>query len=477
VQAGIETTNPLWTSGSVQEHRGGEQVDNSAKATAKQDLNVCLLEKLQTYGEGGTNVSTLGEFYRAEQIPLIPQSPKIDEARNRPIGGANSTNSTYSTIPSGNEPTPIGSNLPDIPASILPGWAGEFAKELSLFLQVPAGLVVMQTLASISACTAHKFSISPGGDYFGYVEPHIGISACGVADVGGKKTEIVKKARAPITQWESEQAKKLISKKTDSDRQNRIIDVAILKLEENAAKEFDPAKQQRILDQIKAMESTKLPPVVLPNIWLANVTDEGLQQALIEHGHTAILADEGGIYDVLAGMYSGGPNGDTYLQAHAGIDLKIKRQRDERFVKDPAISAGLCVQPGVIADLVRNEGKKRLKEKGLYARFAYCVPAAYVGGRDVKNVKPMRDAVVTDYAQGIHNLLNIKGDDRRRLVLNAEAYALWLDFYQEIENDHGVGSENEAITEWTSKLHGLCLRCTSPTMSTSWRTIPLRYLN
>ena len=379
-----------------------------------------------------------------------------------------STNSTYSTVAAENwgELVPVGDGLPDLPIDSLPSWAAAHAKECSEFAKVPTGLFVLQNLASLATCVQGKFDITPGNGREGYVEPSLSIWTWSLANVGGNKTGVVKLSRAPIVEWEIAKKKDLQQKKNDHDRERRIIDNSIKRLEETAAKATNNEDRAAAVLEIKNLELQKPSEIICPEVWLTNITDEALQSNLAaQKGCTAILADEGGVFDVMAGMYSGSVNADTFLAGHAGGPIKVIRQGRSCDVPCPAITIGLVVQPGILQEVATESSKKKLFKKGLYARFLYFYPAPYVGGRNVRDVKAMDDSVLTEYSRKVKGLLDLPLDTNEegqrvscRLTLSSQAFEEWLTFWEYIESNQGEGGVYEHITDWTSKLHGACLR-------------------
>ncbi|HEY9684089.1 MAG TPA: YfjI family protein [Oculatellaceae cyanobacterium] len=364
------------------------------------------------------------------------------------------------------ELTLIGDGLPDLPSTSLPKWASDHASEYAKFAKVPTGLIVLQDLATIAACVQGKFDITPGNGMDKYDEPSLAIWTCGVANVGGNKSGVVRAAREPVEEWERIKRSELKSDKEEKDRTRRVIDAVIKRLEEQAAKTDDSHARNSLLDDAKNQELQKPLEVHLPEVWLTNITDEALQSCFAtQHGTASILADEGGVFDVMAGMYSDGVNADTFLCGHAGASIKVKRQGRVCDVAKPALSIGLVVQPGILDDLVKNPAKKKLFDKGLFARFFYFFPAPYVGGRDVKDIYTPKEDVMRTYNEKIQELLSIEVPlgingqrDPVRLYLSSSAFAVWSDFWQYVESNQGEGSSFEDITDWTSKLHGACLR-------------------
>src|SRR4029078_5142104 len=94
----------------------------------------------------------------------------------------------------------------------------------------------------------------------------------------------------------------------------------------------------------------------------------------------AILSDEGGIFDILAGRYSNGvPNLDLFLQAYHGSAYRVDRgSRPAVFLKRPALTLGLSPQPSVLRGLA---GAPGFRGRGLLARPCFALPESTLGRR------------------------------------------------------------------------------------------------
>ena len=87
---------------------------------------------------------------------------------------------------------------------------------------------------------------------------------------------------------------------------------------------------------------------------MQDITPEKLGQTLAENGERlAIVSDEGGVFDIMAGRYSNGvPNLDVYLQSHAGGAVRVDRgNRPPVMMNHPALTIALSPQPDVLRGL------------------------------------------------------------------------------------------------------------------------------
>jgi putative DNA primase/helicase len=179
----------------------------------------------------------------------------------------------------------------------------------------------------------------------------------------------------------------------------------------------------------------------------------------------ALISAEGGIFEVIAGLYSGGKsNINVILQSHAGEPVRVERQGRSVVMNKPALTFGLTVQPSIIADLAAGN-KARFRGNGMLARLLFCIPKSTVGSRDVSRRKPIPDRVRSEYHSlmnqllAIHPLSDESGKERPRILMLApDALKAWIVFSQYIESKQGQYGEFHSIQDWTGKLPGAALR-------------------
>jgi putative DNA primase/helicase len=138
--------------------------------------------------------------------------------------------------------------------------------------------------------------------------------------------------------------------------------------------------------------------------------------------------------------------------------MRVDRATRAVHVDRPALSFGLLVQPGTLADVA---GSKRFRDSGLLARFLWSIPDSTVGTRDVRRHAPIPEHIKEAYERGIFGLLEGWADPVGKpkvLTFTDPARELWFDFAQEIENQQGEGGRYASISDWTSKLPGALAR-------------------
>ena len=354
-------------------------------------------------------------------------------------------------------------NTPDIPASILPGWLGNYAEAVSENAQTPSGLAVMIGLATIATCVQKRFEVSPFKD--NYSEP-LSYWAIVSMEPGSRKTSVLQSMTEPLSEWEQLLQEETEEERIEIDTTRTIAQKTIDRLQNEAAREDDSQKRMEFIREVNQLKADMPPALPALRLWTGDVTPERLQDLMAEQNERmGVLSDEGGIFEIMAGLYNDGrANIDIFLQAHAGRSVRVDRGSRTVIMNKPALSFGLAVQPEVLNELGRGS-KKRFRGIGALARFHYLFPASNIGSRDMSRRKPIPEASKTAYRNGLFKLLSIEpnydecGVELPRILgLSKNAIDAWQNFAQYIESKQGKGRDYESIQDWTGKLPGTALR-------------------
>lgn len=354
-------------------------------------------------------------------------------------------------------------DTPDLLPDLLPGFLGDFCKAVALTTQTPAGMAVMYALAVVATCLQKRFEVSP---YHGGHQETLSLWTVTALDPGNRKTAVKNALTEPLAEWERDQGEAHREEITRKNSERAVYLKRQEKLREKAAKADDPVERAALIKDLA--ETTRETPeeVFLPRLFTGDVTPERLQGLLCDHGERmALLSDEGGIFEVMAGLYSDGKaNIDTFLQAHPGAPVRVDRGTRTVTLHRPALSFGLTVQPDIISDL-GSKGKRKFRGNGCLARFLFCIPRSTVGTRDVRARNPIPEGIRAAFRDGIRRLLDIQPvhDDQGReqariLTLSPAALDCWYGFSEYLETRMGDTGDLHPVTDWASKLPGAALR-------------------
>jgi replicative DNA helicase len=352
---------------------------------------------------------------------------------------------------------PSGERVPPIDFDVLPSWVSAMARAVSEATQTPPPMAVMMALSVLAAVLQRRFEVSPYGDE--YTEP-LSLWCLIVLASGSRKTAVIKPLVDVLVDWEKLERDRMRPEIARVLAQRDVISKRIETLKLQAGKADEPKERQRLQDEIQRERESMPNELFAPRLFSGDTTSERLQQMLVEQDERiAIVSDEGGIFQIMAGAYSGGlASLDVYLQGHAGAAMRVDRAGRLAHIDRPALSFGLALQPGIL----QKTGKtQRFRDSGLMARFLYAVPKSNVGTRDVRARAPIPEAVRAAWESNIFSLLK---DIRRPigkpalLAFDAQAREMHFDFADEIEQQQGDGGRYAHMADWTSKLPGAAAR-------------------
>jgi hypothetical protein len=285
-------------------------------------------------------------------------------------------------------------STPEIPSTLLPGIYGNFARSLASAAEVPESLTTMAVLGVLSAVCAKRFVIAPQS---GWDEP-INLYVLAALPPANLKSLVVRSSMKPIDAWEFNQrlAMEPAIQLAKSKRKNE--ESQILSLRGKASKSSDPLKRQSDFAEVNRLEAEMTSIPVPPQIYVNDVTPETLTTVVCEqNGKLAIISDEGGIFEVLAGLYSKGQsNYDIVLKGIDGGRVRLRR-KDRDLDVSPYITMLLVVQPQIIRNM---SDKKAFQGRGLLERFLYILPRSNLGHRSL-DTKPVTEALCKQYDQAV----------------------------------------------------------------------------
>lgn len=343
-------------------------------------------------------------------------------------------------------------NLPDIPALLLPPPYSEYAAGLATELELCQSVPVLATLAILSTALAGKFVVSPKP---GWNEP-VNIYALISLPPANNKSQVLKRLTAPLIAYEKEQAAILMPevRKKRSEFANK--EALIKRNRAKAANEKSKESRLALFEEVTTLEAELIEPPVLPKLFINDVTAESLATIVYEQGQClGILSDEGGLIEVISGLYSGGAaNIDIILKGFDGGDVRIVR-RDRQYDMNPFLTLMLIVQPQVLQNI---KEKRSLKGNGFQERFLYLIPQSNLGNR-THDTESVSSAIEDGYKKAVDTLLRIiKRELQIKLTLSDEAGQAFLCFRHEIEKEllpHGMFY---ACKGWGGKVCGFALR-------------------
>ncbi|BBL74445.1 YfjI family protein [Methylomagnum ishizawai] len=392
-----------------------------------------------------------------------PVKALIDGAAPPPGAGVSTPKPAPRKTPPSNgpeawpEPILPAHSVPQIPASALPGWAGDMAAAVAASTQTPEALAVMTALSVLATVLQGRFEVAPWGDDYREV---LALWTLSAAPSGSRKSAVLAALTEPLLAWEKCRRDRI---RPDIARVESAREVAKKRIEELkrvAAKAKTDEDRERLRADIqKEIEGTPA-ELIPPRLFSGDVTPERLQAMLAEHsGRMSILADEGGVFQIMSGQYSGGRASlDVFLQSHCGSPIRVDRAGRLAHIDRPTLSFGLLLQPDILADVAKS---RNFRGSGLLARFLYAMPVSTVGRRNVRDRRAVPPEVQATWNANIHAMLDglVEPTDKPRVIpFTPEALEYWLEFSEYVEANQGAGCKWADINDWTGKLPGAVAR-------------------
>lgn len=346
---------------------------------------------------------------------------------------------------------------PDIPAELLPVGLAGFVRNISEVLSVPPAMPVMAALGMVSAGISKKFVVSPKPDW---MEP-VNIYSLTAMPPASNKSQVLKYLKSPVDEWEEKEAIRVIPEREKAFIELKLLEAelskqySVIKGKKSKASEVNVAKEAvvGIEEQIKAKKDS-LP--MLPQIYTTDATPEAIAELVHEqNGRLGIISDEGGITEVLSGLYNGGnANIDIILKGIDGGATRIKRaNRDYKL--NPYLTLVLIIQPQVLANMA---DKKAFTGNGALERYLYALPIGNVGYRTFRDTK-IDGHLQTRYSNLIYNLLCIPMPEKPHcLTLDTPSKEMFHNFRTEIERELRADGKLYICIGWGGKLAGYTLR-------------------
>lgn len=337
--------------------------------------------------------------------------------------------------------------LPAFPVDALPSTVRDYVLAVAESTQTPVGMSASAALAILALCEQGKFRIRGKADW---TEP-LNLFVVIVAEPSERKSAVINLMTRPLNTFEAEYNKQNAAELEASNMKRRILERRQRALEDKAAKgKVEDSELEQLAQQI-ALYKEKAPM----RLYVDDITTEKLTSVLAEGGgKAAIVSAEGGIFDMLSGIYSKNVNIDVMLKGHSGDCIRVDRiGRNSESIMNPALTVLLTVQPNVLSGMMQNG---TFRGRGLTARFLYCMPTSIVGQRKYRT-EPIPAEVSRNYSALIRNLLEDEQQaEPEEITLSPGADRLLEEFSGEVERK--LKTEYVDITDWAGKLVGAVLR-------------------
>ena len=338
--------------------------------------------------------------------------------------------------------------LPPFPVDALPQTIRDYVVAVSETTQTPVDMSATVSLGVLALCVQGKYQIQGKPDW---IEP-LNLYTVVVADPSERKSAIIKHMTKPIDSFEASFNQNNAWALNMNKAHKRVLERRQRALEESAAKgKYDKQAMDELTKELAEFKEMK--PL---RLYVDDVTTEKLITVLSEcDGKTAIISTEGGIFEMLSGLYSKNVNIDVMLKAYSGDCIRVDRiGRVSESIMNPTLTVLLTVQHNVLSGMMSNN---TFRGRGLTARFLYCMPESIVGERRFRT-EAIPPEVKDRYSSLLHNLLGVQMKDNipNIITLSTKADELLESFSNEVESK--LKNEYSDIGDWAGKLVGTVLR-------------------
>lgn len=336
-------------------------------------------------------------------------------------------------------------DLPTFPADTLPPAVRDYVKAVEETTQTSVDMAAVASLAILSICLQGKYRIWGKPDWSEPLNTYCVI----VLPPAERKSAVISLMTAPLEAYEQEvnaamdaQIIESQMKKAVLDKERRMLEDKVSKGKAEASELADKAKE------ISAFQETQ--PLKL---FVDDVTAEKLASVLAENNSkAAIVSAEGGIFDILNGIYTKNVNIDVFLKGHSGDTIRVDRiGRASESILHPTLTMLLAVQPEVLNGLMTNG---TFRGRGLTARFLYAMPKSSLGVRSF-HTEPIPESIKTEYAKLIRSLLEVDAKEEP-IHLSEEATVVLEKLFRDTESR--FRTDLAEIADWAGKYVGAVLR-------------------
>lgn len=361
------------------------------------------------------------------------------------------------TGPEWEEPVPLTRRrtLPTFPTSTLPSWLRAFCEAVAEETQTPVDLAGTIALAVLGTAAGGRAVVHVRGNWR---EP-TNLYTVVALPPANRKSAVFAALTDPLFDAEKRLREAAGPAIVEAQMTARLAKEAADKAAGKAASATADERDQAVAEAISLAQTADAVAIPAePQLLADDSTAETVTSRMAEQGgRISVMSAEGGIFDIIAGRYSGAPNMEVFLKGHAGDRLRVDRQTRKEYIERPALTMGLAVQPQVLEDIGKVRG---FDGRGLLARYLFSLPASMVGHRKILT-DPVPEDVAAAYSATVQTLtLGLaEWTDPAVIQLSPDADAALLDYQEELEpllKERGGALGH--IQKWAGKLAGAVVR-------------------
>lgn len=336
-------------------------------------------------------------------------------------------------------------DLPEFPADTLPPAVRDYVLAVAETTQTAVDMAAVASLAILSICLQGKYRIYGKPDWSEPLNTYCVI----VLSPAERKSAVISLMTAPLEAYEKEVNDAMDVQIIESQMRRSVLEKERRMLEDKVSK--GKAQAEELAE--KAKEISTFHEVQPLKLFADDVTAEKLSSILAENqGKAAIVSAEGGIFDILSGIYTKTVNIDVFLKGHSGDTIRVDRiGRASESILRPTLTMLLAVQPEVLNGLMSNG---TFHGRGLTARFLYSMPRSSMGSRAF-HTKAIDESVKTEYTELLRKLLEVDAREEE-ITLSEEATTILEKLF--LEHERRLVTDLADVQNWAGKYVGAVLR-------------------
>lgn len=329
------------------------------------------------------------------------------------------------------------------PVKYLPEAVRNYVDAVSECVQVYPDMPAALSLAVLSLAVQKKAKIAFNNIW----DEELNLYVCIFADPAERKSPVYKAMMSPVHQYVTEYNTKNASLIQSYHETKAALEAKKASLIQHGKTE----ELQKIKEEINS-----LVPVNYLKLTTSDITAESLAEKMFYNNcRMGIMSDEGGIFDIIGGLYSSGINLNIYLNGYDGAPTNIDRKNGSINLVRPLLTFGVCAQPCILNDLLNN---KTFIGRGFVQRFIFVVPPSMVGKRTLDNVNEALFLTAREeYRKLIYRLLELPISDSV-ITLSPEAKEIFKNYSYRIEAALGKNGAFEDNRDYFGKFSGRTLR-------------------
>jgi hypothetical protein len=319
--------------------------------------------------------------------------------------------------------------------------------------QAPPDLILLTVLSSYSLPLQGIIDVEmPRGG----VVP-VSLFTIGIADSGERKSTLSRYALKPYIKFQQRMKEDYEKKLIEFNVDEKIFNKRVQFLEKSISKNIKASEcYVNLKKQLVEIELSRPKPPKKTQMILEDTTPEALVSELHEgSGNVALVSDEGA--NILSGR--GAQNLPLQNSLWSSGPATVNRKSSASFIiPNPRLTISIMLQPSAMKKFMAKKGDESIGI-GYLARFLLSKPISTQGGRFIESSFDEDDDGYREYLSKAEEILvKVKGFidnpnlEKEVLVFSLEAKRYWVELYNEIERNLGVGGRFQYAKGHGSKL-------------------------